>query len=75
MAKVLNFSHKVRNKEFRSWYGIHFQTNTLEEGVNLIIPSTLTISQIISLLFFYKDGIFMILIKNKETKLFAFVEK
>ena len=47
MANVLRFEPQPR-------YYVHFRTNTLSEGMNLLID--LDRSLIVSLLFFYKDG-------------------
>ena len=43
----------VSESELQIGYYIHFQTNTVGKGMNTLIPRA--ISQIVSLLFFYKD--------------------
>ena len=54
MAKVLDCGLKVSNFERQLCYYIPFLTNTLEKGMNTLIP--LAMGKIVPLLFFYKDG-------------------
>ena len=38
MVKAMNSKIVVREFELYSRYYVHFQTNTLEKGMNLLIP-------------------------------------
>ena len=54
VANVLNCDIVVIESELQSCYYVHFQTNTLEKGLNMVIPKAIDLI-IIPLLFFYKD--------------------
>ena len=51
MAKVLDWSLQVNEFELHCYF--HFQTNTLEKGMNPLVHPAL--SYMISLIFFNKD--------------------
>ena len=54
MAKELDCSFYLSEFELQSHYYVHFQSNTIGKGMDLfILPA---INQIVSLLFFTKDG-------------------
>ena len=54
VAKVLDCDIVVSEFELQPHYYVHFRTNTLEKGMNLLILTVM--GNIISLLFFYKYG-------------------
>ena len=53
MAKVLDCGLKVNEFELQPRYYVHFWTNTIEKGMNLILS---VMGWIVSPLSFYKDG-------------------
>ena len=37
-GKVLHYGHEVGEFELQSWYYVHFQTNTIGNSINPLIP-------------------------------------
>ena len=55
IAKVLDCGLEVNESEIQSRFYVHFPTNTLRKGIEVsYVPSAM--GQIVSQLFFYKDG-------------------
>ena len=64
MDKLMNYGLEVNEFELQSRYYVHIWTNTLEKGMNPLIPPAM--GDIVSLMFFYKDGFG---IKKKQWRL------